>query len=368
MTGRRTSSADPDTAESGARARPRAVASLSGPGLQAKRWLWRALTAFGITWASAGPASGDMPLSLSSEASLARPKARVVAARPAAARHKRARASRGRNTHELTWSFPEGPFGPVEVAVSVPQRADATRRYPVLIALHGRGESLKGGRRAARGWLDDYKLGRAISRVQAPPLRAQDFEQFVTNDRLGQLNAGLTEHPYAGLIVVCPSLPDVFKGEAAFDETEPLAHFLVDVLLPRVYAETPALGTPESTGIDGVSLGGRVALFVGLSRPRAFGSVAGLQSALGEQELDRLSDWAVQAQAQNPRLVLRLLTSDKDYYREVNEQLSALLKRKGVPHELSRVVGTHSYRFNRGPGSLEMLLFHDRVLRGWPPP
>jgi enterochelin esterase-like enzyme len=247
--------------------------------------------------------------------------------------------------------------------ISIPE-GNPGQRYPVLIALHGRGESLKGSRRGARGWLDDYLLTRALERVQRPPLLASDFEGFVTEDRLRLLNAGLTEHPYAGLIVVCPFLPDVFKGERAFAQTEPLARFLVDVLLPRVYAKTPALGSPASTGIDGVSLGGRAAWFVGLNRPLAFASVAGLQAALDATELGRISEWAVQAKAQNPELVLRLLTSDDDHFLAVNQQLSAVLTRKGVAHELTRVVGTHSYRFNRGPGALEMLLFHDRVLRG----
>ena len=32
----------------------------------------------------------------------------------------------------------------------------------------------------------------------------------------------------------------------------------------------------------------------------------------------------------------------------------------------SGVVNTHSYRFNRGPGAYEMLLYHDRALRGLP--
>jgi enterochelin esterase-like enzyme len=237
-----------------------------------------------------------------------------------------------------------------------------------LVALHGRGESLKGRRRGARGWLDDYQLGRAVSRLDEPPLLESDFEHFVTSDRLVRLNEGLAEHPYAGLIIVCPFLPDVLKGESAFHQTAPLARFVVDVLLPRVYAETPALGTAASTGIDGVSLGGRAALLVGLTRPLAFGSVGGLQAALDEKELGRFSDLAARALEQNPRLVLRLLTSDEDHFLGVNEQLSAILSRKGIRHELTRVIGTHSYRFNRGPGSLEMLIFHNRVLRGWPSP
>jgi iron(III)-salmochelin esterase len=282
----------------------------------------------------------------------------------ATARQKRSGAAAASPVaRELSWRFAKGPFGPTEVVISIPE-GNPGQRYPVLIALHGRGESLKGSRRGARGWLDDYLLERALERVQRPPLLTRDFEGFVTEDRLRLLNEGLTEHPYAGLIVVCPFLPDVFKGESAFEQTEPLARFLVDVLLPRVYAKTPALGTPASTGIDGVSLGGRAAWFVGLNRPRAFASVAGLQAALDATELGRISEWAVQATTQNPELKLRLLTSDEDHFLGVNQQLSALLARRGVAHELTLVVGTHGYRFNRGPGALEMLLFHDRVLRG----
>lgn len=268
---------------------------------------------------------------------------------------------------ELSWSFPDGPFGATEVVIAIPARADAQARFPVLVALHGRGESVKGSRRGARGWLDDYQLARALARVSNPPLREADFEGFVGDERLRLLNAGVLERPYAGLIVVCPFLPDVLKGSSAFKQGEPLARFIVDVLLPSVYAKTPALGTAASTGIDGVSLGGRAALLVGLSRPGAFGAVGALQAALDERELPRWSDMAKQALSRNPALVLRLLTSDEDHFLRVNEQLSSALAAKAVPHQLLRVVGTHSYRFNRGPGSLEMVLFHDRVLRGLPP-
>lgn len=269
---------------------------------------------------------------------------------------------------ELSWSFSEGPFGATEVVIAVPPRADAQARFPVLVALHGRGESVKGSRRGARGWLDDYQLARALSRLSSPPLRREDFGNFVGDERLGLLNAGLLERPYSGLIVVCPFLPDVLKGSSAFKQAEPLARFIVDVLLPRVYAKTPALGTPASTGIDGVSLGGRAALLVGLSRPEAFGAVGALQAALDEKEIERWSELAARAVSHNPSLVLRLLTSDEDYFLRVNEQLSSALVGRSVPHRLLRVVGTHSYRFNRGPGSFEMLLFHDRVLRGLPTP
>jgi iron(III)-salmochelin esterase len=273
-------------------------------------------------------------------------------------------AGDGAKRRELTWTFDEGAFGSTDVVLSIPIAADPNARFPVLIALHGRGESLKGSRRGARGWIDDYELDRAMRRLSAPPLRARDFEGYVSRERLRRINRALVEQPYSGLIVVCPFLPDVLRRENAFKEAEPLAAFIVDVLLPRVYEKTPALATPASTGIDGVSLGGRAALLVGFARPRAFGAVGALQAAIDGSEIERFAELGVRALADNPNLSLRLLTSDKDHFLRVNEQLSALLKERGVQHRYSRVQGTHSYRFNRGPGAIEMLLFHDRVLRG----
>jgi iron(III)-salmochelin esterase len=269
---------------------------------------------------------------------------------------------------ELSWRFEQGPFGPTDVVIALPASADPAARFPVLVAFHGRGESSKGSLRGARGWLDDYWLGRAVTRLEHPPLASSDFEAYVSAERLEQINHALRASPYAGLIVVCPFLPDVLEGERAWEQGPRLADFVANTLLPRVYAKTPALGTAASTGVDGVSLGGRAALLVGLSQPRAFGSVGSLQAALDASEVERFASLAAHAFKQNPRLTLRLLTSDEDYFRTQNQALSAALGQRAVAHELALVKGTHSYQFNRGPGVLEMLLFHSRVLRGQPPP
>jgi enterochelin esterase-like enzyme len=274
----------------------------------------------------------------------------------------------GFEPRELSWHFDAGPFGPIDVVISVPGARDVAARFPVLVAFHGRAESMKGSARAARGWIDDYLLGRASARLEAPPLTARDFESYVSPARLEEINAALRAQPYAGLIVVCPSLPDVLHGEAAWTEGAALADFVADTLLPRVYAKTPALGGAAATGVDGVSFGGRAALLVGFARPLAFGSVGSLQAAFDASEVARFAELGAQAVRQNPRLSVRLLTSDEDHFRGPNQQLSAALRERAVPHVLNQVVGTHSYQFNRGPGALEMLLFHSRVLRGQPPP
>lgn len=267
---------------------------------------------------------------------------------------------------ERTWTFEKTPVGRMSVVLVLPERAEG-QRFPVLIAMHGRGETLKGPERGARGWVDDYALGRAITRLSAPPLVANDFAGFADGARIERLNAALAKEPYGGLVVVCPYTPDVLGREEPFTTAPPLAEFLVDTLIPKVYRETPALGTPASTGIDGVSLGGRASFAVGFLRPEAFGAVAGLQAAFDPENAREFGARAARAREKNPKLNYRLLTSDADYYLATTHKLDAALKRAGVPHEFLVTRGTHSYEFNRGPGAIEMLVYHDRVLRSRSP-
>jgi enterochelin esterase-like enzyme len=260
---------------------------------------------------------------------------------------------------ELVLSFDDGPFGPDPVVVRVPPVSSATQRFPVLVAFHGRGEALKAPLRGARGWLDDYGLGNAEERLRHPPLTRRDFLGMVTDERLRQLNAEVSARPYDGLVIVCPYLPDVLHGAAAFRQAAPLAEFIVERVLPRVRRETPA---SDVVGIDGVSLGGRAALLVGLTRPKAFAAIGALQPALDTEEIGRFVDLARRATRENPRLRLRLLTSDEDYFRLPVHALADAWKRAGVRATLDDVVGTHSYEFNRGPGGFEMLLYHRTAL------
>lgn len=268
---------------------------------------------------------------------------------------------------ELTWSFPETSVGPMQVVVSLPAR-QPEERFPVLIAFHGRGEARKGPARGARGWVDDYGLLRALNELTRPPLEPELFLGFAEPERLQKMNQSLRARPYHGLIVVMPYTPDSLGGDDALARARPLGEFVLQQLLPRVYSETPAIAKPAATGIDGVSLGGRAAWAIGLSQPKRFGVVAGLQAAFDAEEGELLERAALSALKQNPSLTLRLVTSEQDYYLASLSALSARFTRAKVPHRLDVVRGTHSYTFNRGPGVYEMLLFHDRALRAEPPP
>jgi len=220
----------------------------------------------------------------------------------------------------------------------------------------------------ARGWVDDYDLGRAISRLRSPPLMREDFRGFVDDARLERINASLAARPFRGIIVVCPWVPDILSSRErpSLDAALPFGTFVVDQLLPRVLAETPALQERTAIGIDGVSLGGRASLAVGFAHADRFGAVGTLQAAVYDSESGAIALRARAALA-NGALHIRLLTSDRDPFAGAIGQLHSALDEGRIEHEYLVIPGPHDYAFNRGPGGIEMLLWHDRVLRGEPP-
>ncbi len=262
---------------------------------------------------------------------------------------------------ELTFKYDDTPAGGLDVVVRIPPRVKGDR-FPVLFAFHGRGEAFKGPRRGARGWIDDYWLPKAEARLFAPPLTSKDLLGLSDAAQLEGMNASLASQPYRGVIVVCPYTPDILRGPRNLDAARGFGGWLVKELLPRVHRETPSLKGRDSTGIDGVSLGGRLSVLVGFDQPKTFGVVAGVQAAFDAEEVARVVARAKRAREQAQQTV-RLLTSDGDFFLNANKVLSTQLKAAGVANRLDVVPGPHDYKFNRGPGVYEMLLFHDRALR-----
>ncbi len=247
------------------------------------------------------------------------------------------------------WTFPSGR----RAVVLVP---DTRGPLPLVIALHGRGEALKGKDRGAWGWPRDYDLLHALDRVQAPPLTNRDFLGFVTDPHLAKRNRELADHRYGPVVVACPYLPDV-KLEGT-TELDAYASFVVDELLPRLKKETSI--DESRIGIDGVSLGGAVALYVGFKYAREFSRVGAIQGAIQQADTPTWLERAVRARSMQPALSVRILTSDEDYFRDGNRSLAKALEGAAFKSEFIELPGPHDYPFNRGPGSYELLFFHAR--------
>jgi enterochelin esterase-like enzyme len=249
----------------------------------------------------------------------------------------------------------------MRAVVLLPRHRGASERFPLLVAMHGLGESLRGVERGAWGWSRDYELGASDQALRRGRLGPEAFLGLVAPSRLDALRAELRRVPYRGLVVVAPYTPDVLRdvGGVAHQAYE---RWVVEALVPRARAMLPVLATREATGIDGVSLGGLHALWIGLAHPETFGAVGALQPAVrGRQDLVAAR---YAPAATRPAQRVRLVTSDRDVLRDDVQALSDTFRARGIAHELRVVVGPHDYVFNRGPGGIEMLLFHDRALRG----
>lgn len=241
----------------------------------------------------------------------------------------------------------------------------AEKPLPLLVALHGRGESGRGLEIGARAWRDDYALDALDKKLRAQTISAPDMGDMVRPERLARLQASLGKAPYEGLAVVCPYTPLV--SDRSPRGAEPFARFVIEKLLPRARAESKAADARERTGIDGVSMGGRLALLVGLQHPEVFGVVGALQPAIRVEEAELFTSLARAAKAR-AEVALRLVSSDGDPFLPAVQALSKALGAAQIAHELVVTPGPHDYAWNRGPGGVEMLLGQERALRGLPAP
>jgi enterochelin esterase-like enzyme len=345
----------------------RSSGSESRPGIDAalpRRALLGGLVALVACGRRSPPEDSSEPgIVLEPAAAIAPATAAATPARPLAAPRPEPPAPPGITTRTIAFGPSQG--GPQQAVIVAPSGGAAGARYPLLVALGGLGETRRGLAAGAAGWLKDYWLDRTLKRLAAPPLTRDDFQDIVDPARLDAINASLAARPYRGLVIACPFTPDLWT-QRSLDNAGPFARFVSERLLPRVRAEAPVERGPASTGIDGVSLGGRLSLLVALAAPGAFGAVGVTQGAFDPDEVAELAERTASA-LRRGRLRLRLLTTDQDYYREAIEGLHAALAAAGAEHDHLDLPGPHGYPFNRGGGAIEMLLWHDRVLRGEAP-
>lgn len=254
------------------------------------------------------------------------------------------------------------PWGERKVAVTwsrVERGVRDDENLPTLVALHGKGEANRGPDRGFLGWVVDYRLPDAFGALQRGRVTEADYGRLVRAEHLAHVNASLQARPFGGLLVITPYTPDLMSQPVGSADIQEFGAWVAGELLSQVRERFVAASRDaDKTAIDGVSLGGRLALEVGFSHPEAFGAVGATQPAITGRERALVD--LVGALPKPPRI--RLLSSEDDPYLPVTRKLSSLLRERQIAHEFGVVPGPHNARFNRGPGGIEMLLYYDREL------
>jgi hypothetical protein len=259
------------------------------------------------------------------------------------------------------WSLPGDPKIARRCVVLVPTHLQKGERVPLLIALHGLAETAN-EEMGAYAWVKRYGIGDGYAHARDPQsITLEGLGKMVTELRVAEMRADLAKLPFRGMVIACPYTPNIWKvaanPEIALDVYAP---WLFDVLLPRLRSETPM---NNKVALDGVSLGGYASLGVGVRKLSEIDSLGCVQAAVSTNDADKWTDRIAKAFATHGNKPLHLLTSTTDAFRQPVETLSASLKKRAVPHVFRLAIGPHDQPFLRGPGSLEMLLFHDRALR-----
>ena len=284
---------------------------------------------------------------------------------PASARAQQASGAPPASLESTVWTFDSTRAGPMRAVVSIPRDRRADERFPLLVVFHGSSESAAGVAEGAWGWLHAYGLGATEAALRDATLPRRVFGWRVTEERRALLQRELRRAPYRGLVIVMPYTPDFLSG-GRMDSFRAYDAWVANVLVPRARRELPVLSTRESTGVDGVSMGGFVSLLVGFAHPDVFGVVGALLPAVRGASGTVMNAYG--RSADRPHQAIRIVTSDRDYLRADITHLSSVLHTRGIGHEFRQLGGGHDYEFSRGPGGIEMLLWHDRAQRGEPCP
>lgn len=240
----------------------------------------------------------------------------------------------------------------------VPKHLPAGAPLRVLVLLHGLGETgneLLG----IHAWGERYGLVRAYERLRAPPIeRTLARQRYLTDEHLAELNAALAERPFHGLALLCPVTP---RAGGARD-LDRYADWIERNLLPAARARAPIGAGPAHVGLDGCSLGGRVALEVFLRKPSLFGTLGTVQAAVSVSGAAGYAERLARALREVGPRPLHLETSTGDPYRAAVVALGRELARRDVPATVTVLPGPHDQPFLREIGTLELLHFHDRAL------
>ena len=251
------------------------------------------------------------------------------------------------------------------VAIFIPNHLAKDEKVPLLVALHGLGETWDQGV-GAFAWVERYGLGNAYARLRRLPVQRTSRQTSLLPDvRLAELNTSLAAQPFRGLAIACPYTPNVAKQPDPAAALDAYAAWIADVVIPRARREAPVFADAAHTSLDGVSLGGYLGIEVFCRRPDAFGALGCVQSAMSPLKVPVYAEriaaiHAAAIKAGRPAPTFHIETTSSDPMHELNRDFSNELTRRGVANDFVVLSGQHDQTFLRESGSMEMLLWHDR--------
>jgi enterochelin esterase-like enzyme len=246
--------------------------------------------------------------------------------------------------------------------VLAPAHVPAKTKLPVLVLLHGLGET-GNERLGIHAWGERYGLVRCYERLRRPPVeRLYPKQKWFSDAHLERVNQQLGARPFRGMVVVCPVTPNPQKVGPAARTLDRYADWIEETLLPAVKEKVPCLDGTANTGLDGCSLGGYVGMEVFLRKPKLFGSFGGVQAAFNVPSALRYAERIAETVRDVGPRALHVETSSQDPFLKANQALAKKLRELDVPVDLSVIPGPHNQPWLREVGSLEMLLWHDRHL------
>lgn len=210
-----------------------------------------------------------------------------------------------------------------KVMVLLPPEYDEARQYPVLYLLHGIG----GDQNEWAHGKPDVVIGNLIADGEAP-----DMIVVMPNIRARAKDAAN------------PS--DVYSAEhfAAFDN---FINDLTNDLMPFVAEEFSIAQGRENTAVAGLSMGGREALYIGLSLPETFGYVGAFCPAPGvlpyyaEKGLFQKADFKA-AEGYDSYILINAGASD-GVVGEWPKTYADTLAANGTPHTFYTMPGGHDF-------------------------
>ena len=204
--------------------------------------------------------------------------------------------------------------------------------------------------------MEKYGLGGAWQRLKRAPIERTGKRGEWTDARLAEVNAELEVRPFRGLALACPFMPNP-GGPADLDA---YARWIESSLIPRVRKEVELHEDAAHTFLCGVSLGGYVSLEVLVRLPQLFGAWAGVQTAIGPFAAPGYAEKIAAGWKGAPHPML-LLTSTLDHWKASSEALGAAFRAKSLATTYRVVPGPHDQPWLQEAGSLDALLWLDRI-------